>query len=177
MRYMRLAANTKRWRSGRSGTSTETLAGASSLRCRRGAPLLAFLLLASEGMSVRSTGAADLIVDSGTTTISDAQSYDTTNVATNAGDVATLTVTTSGTLTSALNLYAGVAGTGTLNVAGGTVNNAKGYLGYDAGSDGTATVSSGTWANSGSLYLGLNGTGTLNVTGGSVTNTNGVFGD
>jgi len=65
----------------------------------------------------------------------------------------------------------GDSGIGTLNVAGGSVRNAAGYLGYVRGGVGTATVSSGTWANSGLLWVGVDGTGTLNVTGGSVTNT------
>lgn len=74
------------------------------------------------------------------------------------------------------DLRIGNSGTGTLNVSGGLVNNSVGFLGYNAGGVGTATVSSGTWANSGGLIVGMDGTGTLNVTGGSVTNTYGVLG-
>ena len=58
---------------------------------------------------------------------------------------------------------------GTLNVTGGSVSNFLGYLGYNAGSVGTATVSSGTWATSGDLFVGLSGTGTLTIIGGLVT--------
>ena len=97
MRHKRPAVNTKRGRSGRSGTSTAPLGSASSLRGRRAAPLLALLLLASEGMTLPIARAADLVVDSGTTTISDSQSYDTATVATSASDTATLAVTTAGT--------------------------------------------------------------------------------
>jgi autotransporter-associated beta strand protein/T5SS/PEP-CTERM-associated repeat protein len=61
-------------------------------------------------------------------------------------------------------------------VTGGSVTNSYGYLGFDAGSVGTATVSSGTWASSGDLYVGILGTGTLNVNGGSVTNPQGYLG-
>ena len=73
-------------------------------------------------------------------------------------------------------LRVGSSGTGTLSVNGGSVTNANGYLGYNAGSVGTATVSTGTWANSSTLYIGRSGTGTLNVNGGSVTNANGYLG-
>ena len=66
-------------------------------------------------------------------------------------------------------LRVGSSGTGTLSVNGGSVTDANGYIGYNAGSVGTATVSSGTWANSGSLYVGRSGTGTLTMTGGVVS--------
>ena len=65
---------------------------------------------------------------------------------------------------------------GALNVTGGSVTNATGYLGSNAGSVGTATVSSGTWANSGVLYVGYDGTGTLTVNGGSVASSAGIIG-
>ena len=67
------------------------------------------------------------------------------------------------------HLRIGNSGTGTLNVTGGSVTNFSGYLGYEAGSVGTATVSSGTWANSGDLTVGLNGAGTLTMSGGLVS--------
>ena len=109
MKNQRPAANGKRWRSGRSGTTRASLVSASSQRGRRAAPLLALLLLAGEGMTLPSAEAADLIVDSGTTTISDLQSYDTTTVATSGSDTATLAVTTAGTLTNSGVLRSGVA--------------------------------------------------------------------
>ena len=53
------------------------------------------------------------------------------------------------------NLYVATTGTATLEViAGGYATNTFGYIGYNAGSVGTATVSSGTWANSSSLTVG-----------------------
>jgi fibronectin-binding autotransporter adhesin len=61
-------------------------------------------------------------------------------------------------------------------VSGGKVTNLLGYLGYNAGSEGTATVSSGTWANSYDIWVGQSGTGTLNVSGGKVTNLLGYLG-
>jgi len=67
------------------------------------------------------------------------------------------------------NLRVGFREFGTLNVTGGRVTNSNGYLGYSAGSVGTATVSSGTWANSGNLTVGASGTGTLTMNGGLVT--------
>ena len=69
-------------------------------------------------------------------------------------------------------LFVARTGTATMNVvAGGYATNSYAYLGFNAGSDGTATVSSGTWGNSGTLTVGYDGTGTLNVTGGYVSNT------
>jgi autotransporter-associated beta strand protein/T5SS/PEP-CTERM-associated repeat protein len=54
-------------------------------------------------------------------------------------------------------------------VNGGLVTNSEGYLGNNASSVGTATVSSGTWANSGNLEVGGFGTGVLTMTGGLVS--------
>ncbi len=74
-----------------------------------------------------SPASADTALNSGTTTVS---------TGTNFGS----------------NLYVATTGTATLHViAGGYATNTIGYLGFNAGSVGTATVSSGTWANSGSL--------------------------
>jgi fibronectin-binding autotransporter adhesin len=93
----------------------------------------------------------DTILDSGTTTVSTDTNFD--------GD-----------------LYVATTGTATLEViAGGYATNTTGYLGFNAGGVGTATVLSGTWANSGNLYVGGEGTGTLSVTGGSVTNSDGYI--
>ena len=75
-------------------------------------------------------------------------------------------------------LWVGGSSTGTLNVTGGSVQSGASYLGYNAGSLGTATVSSGTWANNSSrdLIVGYSGTGTLTVTGGYVSNGSGYIG-
>ena len=95
---------------------------------------------------------ANTTLDSGTTTVS--------------------TVTDFG-----VTLYVGTTSTATLEViAGGYATNSSGYLGYNAGGVGTATVSSGTWANSGDLNVGISGTGTLSVNGGLVTNSSGYLG-
>ncbi len=62
---------------------------------------------------------------------------------------------------------------------GDEVSNRKGYLGYDFGSQGTATVSgSGSkWTNRSYLYVGVGGTGTLNITdGGQVSSEYGYLG-
>lgn len=141
-----------------------------------GSAAMIALVLAATGAPVAHAQTA-LTVDSGTTTISDAQSYVSTSVATNSGDTATLTVTTTGTLINSGNLIAGINGRGTLNVSGGRVTNAIGFLGQVAGSAGTATVSSGTWANSINLVVGSSGTGVLNVTGGVVTNATAYVGN
>jgi fibronectin-binding autotransporter adhesin len=102
------------------------------------------------GMSSPALG-QDTILNSGTTTVSTDTNF--------GGD-----------------LYVATTGTATLEViAGGYATNTTGYLGFNAGSVGTATVLSGTWANSGNLFVGWEGTGTLSVTGGSVTNSDGYI--
>jgi T5SS/PEP-CTERM-associated repeat protein len=78
-------------------------------------------------------------------------------------------------------LIVGDTGVGSLSVTGGTVRNGLGFLGFAAGSRGTATVSSGTWANAVGgaariLYVGHSGTGVLDVAGGFVTNASGILG-
>jgi T5SS/PEP-CTERM-associated repeat protein len=78
-------------------------------------------------------------------------------------------------------LVVGNSSTGSLFVVGGTVRNGVGFLGFGAGSIGTATVSGGTWSNAAGssgriLYVGYSGTGVLNVSGGTVTNANGYLG-
>jgi T5SS/PEP-CTERM-associated repeat protein len=71
-------------------------------------------------------------------------------------------------ISGAGSLRIGNSGTGVLNITGGIVTDASGYLGYNVRGVGTATVSSGTWANSGSLIVGSSGTGTLTMNGGLV---------
>ena len=78
------------------------------------------------------------------------------------------------------SLKVGDSGNGTLNVeAAGLVSNTKGYIGYQSGSTGEATIT-GTdshWNNSVELYVGVVGDGTLNVeAGGLVSNTRGYIG-
>ena len=77
-------------------------------------------------------------------------------------------------------LYVGQSGPGTLTVnAGGVVTNARGYLGYDSGATGEATVT-GTgslWDSSERLYVGQSGYGSLGVeAGGRVTTMHGYLG-
>jgi T5SS/PEP-CTERM-associated repeat protein len=65
------------------------------------------------------------------------------------------------------DLGAGYQGTGTLMIRdGATVSSVSGYLGYQAGSAGTAAVdgSGSSWTNTGSLYVGNYGGGTLSIT-------------
>jgi len=78
------------------------------------------------------------------------------------------------------DLYVGKTGTGTLTAnAGCIVNNVgDGYIGYNRGSTGTATVSDSWWDNRGSLSVGYLGDGTLNVIdGGLVDNIYGYIGE
>ena len=75
-------------------------------------------------------------------------------------------------LSSSGALGVGYLGSGTLGISGGVnIASNTGYLGYNTGSTGTATVtgSGSAWTNSGTLYVGNSGTGSLSVTnGGSV---------
>jgi len=77
-------------------------------------------------------------------------------------------------------LGAGYRGTGTMTVAdGATVLSSSGYLGYDPGSNGTATVTGdgSEWTSSTSLYVGRFGSGTLDIhAGGHVSNVTGFLG-
>jgi large repetitive protein len=99
----------------------------------------------------------------------------------NAGVTGTVTVTAGSTWTTGTSSsrYIGYYGTGVLNITnGGMVSNtSSGYLGYYAGSTGTATVdgSSSKWSTN-TLYVGNNGSGTLGITnGGVVTVTNSTY--
>ncbi len=75
------------------------------------------------------------------------------------------------------NLYVGYSGYGTLEVSGGYVDSADGYIGYYSTYDNAVTIDySGNWNNSGALYVGCWGRGTLNVKGGGeVSNTAGYI--
>lgn len=77
-------------------------------------------------------------------------------------------------------LYVGRSGGGTLSIrAGGAVTNTTGYLGYDPGSTGEATVNGAgsQWINIGPLHVGHSGNGRLNIeAGGIVTSSIGYLG-
>ena len=81
---------------------------------------------------------------------------------------------------SAGNLGAGYKGTGTVRIADGiTVADAVGYLGYNSGSAGTATITgnSSKWTHANEIYVGNSGSGTLRIEAGAlVSNTNGYLG-
>lgn len=95
---------------------------------------------------------ADTTFDSGTTTISTGTDFGT-------------------------NLYVGYSGTATMEViVGGIATSTNGYVGYNAGSDGTVDVQGGTWANGSNLCVGYEGTGSLNVSGGYVSDPYGSVG-
>ena len=72
------------------------------------------------------------------------------------------------------DLGAGYSGSGSLTIRSGiTVNSTGGYLGYDAGSTGTATVdgANSKWINGSCLYVGFGGNGVLQIeNGGYVSN-------
>jgi fibronectin-binding autotransporter adhesin len=84
----------------------------------------------------------------------------------------TLAVTAAGSINHASgDLVVGDSSgdSGALNLAGGTISNGSGWLGYESGSNGSATLTGGTWSNSGSLCVGRYGTGTLDLNGGTVS--------
>jgi T5SS/PEP-CTERM-associated repeat protein len=97
---------------------------------------------------------------------------------------ATIAFGTGGILTMSAaggNLGAGYKGSGGLTIAEGkTVNSSRGFLGYNAGSNGSATVT-GTgskWTTSSALFIGCNGSGTLSIeAGGQVSSPYGSVGD
>ena len=92
----------------------------------------------------------------------------------------TLNVESGATVDSGTDLFVGMFGTGTMKVdSGGTVNSARGIVGTNAGSMGTATVTGAGshWNNSTELNVGVLGNGTLNIeAGGMVTSTNAFVG-
>jgi len=70
--------------------------------------------------------------------------------------------------TGAGKVVVGNSGTGTLNIkSGGSVVDAGSFIGYRAGSTGTANVS-GEWTNSGTMTVGYSSDGTLNIEDGGV---------
>jgi T5SS/PEP-CTERM-associated repeat protein len=90
-----------------------------------------------------------------------------------------MTLEMSGTASTGA-LGAGYAGAAALTIQNrANVCSNQGYLGYYAGSSGTATVdgAGSKWTSSGSMIVGLSGSGTLNiVNGGTVSSTNGYVG-
>ncbi|MFA4994453.1 MAG: autotransporter domain-containing protein [Bdellovibrionales bacterium] len=103
-------------------------------------------------------------------------SADTTII--NSGASASL-VDATGAVASIVEVGTTVAG-GTLTVqSGGSLSDTTGYVGYSAGSSGTATVTGtgSSWANTSNLYVGRYGSATLAISsGGSVTNVYGYVG-
>ena len=74
----------------------------------------------------------------------------------------------------------GITGVGTLAVDGGSqLSSGLSYLGYNAGSTGTATITGAgsKWTNSSELKVGYDGSGSLRVeAGGEVSNSGGYLG-
>jgi fibronectin-binding autotransporter adhesin len=77
-------------------------------------------------------------------------------------------------------LAAGYKSAGSLTITDGVaVNSSTGYVSYDSGSTGNATVSGigSRWTNSSNLLVGNKGSGTLSIqAGGTVTNNHGYLG-
>ncbi|WP_176936753.1 autotransporter outer membrane beta-barrel domain-containing protein [Bradyrhizobium brasilense] len=87
--------------------------------------------------------------------------------------------TIAGTAGQATNLYIGQNAIGELTISGGgTMNNVNGFIGNNAGSNGTVTVDGfgSVWFSVG-VNVGVAGTGTLTIqNGGTVAGTNGLIG-
>jgi T5SS/PEP-CTERM-associated repeat protein len=95
-----------------------------------------------------------------------------------AGSTGTAAVSGTGTAwTSSGDIYVGNSGAGSLIVTGaGSVANASyAYLGYNAGSSGSAAVSGtgAAWTSGNTLYVGYNGSGSLSVTDGAAVSSGG----
>jgi len=156
------------YRAGSRGTATVTGAGAT--------------WTISDGLHVGYKGTGTLTVEAGGKVSSRygllGSNDGSRGTATVTGDGATWM--NSGPWPNSGDLCVGKSGTGTLTVeAGGKVSNWNGYLGYEDGGQGTATVTGAgaTWTSRYSLYVGYRGTGTLNVeAGGRVLNSSGYLG-
>ena len=127
------------------------------------------------GMRVGQSGNGTLTIQNGGTLSSGSDAF----IGYNAGVTGAVTVNGAGSSwTSAVGIFVGWAGIGTLTIGnGGAVSSAlEVRIGYDG--SGTATVNgSGSSLTTGSLAVGDSGTGTLTVeNGGAVSNTEGHLG-
>jgi len=97
-----------------------------------------------------------------------------------ANGTGSLTIINGGRVSNSGGLTVGTHGTGTVSIAsGGSLSNTTGYVGFDTGSTGTATVDGlgSAWTNSGELTVGYIRNGSLTITGGGrVSSTNGYIG-
>jgi autotransporter-associated beta strand protein len=81
----------------------------------------------------------------------------------------TLSISSNGSITHAsVDTH---IGNGTLNLASGSISNARGNIGVNADNTGVANVSGGNWTNSNYFTVGDSGNGTLNLSGGLISNT------
>ena len=139
----------------------------------RGLVLAGLLAAGVLGSPVR----ADTTLNSGTTTVSGTRNFGGNLYVATTG-TATLDVIAGGLAYGANILHVGYQGTGTLNLSASAsrVYFSYAFIGSNAGSVGTATVSSGTLTNYAALVVGDYGTGTLNVNGGYVSTPYGSLG-
>ncbi len=134
------------------------------------------------------TGTSCMYVgDSGTGTLNITNGADVTSdtgyIGRYSGSTGTATVDGSGSTwdTGTDSMYVGNSGTGTLNITNGAdVTSGEGYIGHEAGSDGTVTVDGygSSWdTGSDDLYVGYDdyATATLNVSNDAQVTTGGNF--
>jgi T5SS/PEP-CTERM-associated repeat protein len=105
--------------------------------------------------------------------------FDTSHGATQSFTANGVTINLSQSSTNVLG--AGYIGSGSISIRDGvTVTSGTGYLGYNANSRGTATVTgtSSKWTNTGILYVGYSGTAAMTIAdGGTVGNTYAYLGN
>jgi fibronectin-binding autotransporter adhesin len=120
----------------------------------------------SDRLTIGGSGRGDLTIDGGN--VATTLGY----VGRDAGGVGTVSIT-SGTLQSGAvigrgDISIGEAGTGSLRLSGGRIEDGTGFLGRLAGGRGTAVITGGTWANFTNLGIGMWGAAEMSIAGGLV---------
>ncbi|MBU6223018.1 MAG: hypothetical protein KGR24_09780, partial [Planctomycetes bacterium] len=118
----------------------------------------------SDALTIGGSGRGELTIDGGT--VVTRLGY----VGRDAGGLGTISIS-SGTLRSGAvigrgDIVIGEAGTGTLRLSGGRIEDGTGFLGRLAGGRGTAVITGGTWANFTNLGIGMWGAAEMSIDGG-----------
>jgi len=120
----------------------------------------------SAPLTIGGSGRGDLTIDGGN--VATTLGY----VGRDAGGVGTVSITSgmlqSGAVIGRGDIVIGEAGTGTLRLSGGRIEDGTGFLGRLAGGRGTAVITGGTWANFTNLGIGIWGAAEMSIDGGVV---------